>query len=166
MGDGIQFVVKNVMKINLKNLKPTEDEYNFLAKVLVDMRNNYNVKNTDIKCFGAFNSDIYFDVDNTLIMFLPFVKKRKDKITLRVEGSRDFLIDAYPHKKHIKTLKHLSKNNRIICWSKAGRNWAKKVCDTLKIDKYVNLYLNKPMFYFDDLDVNQWFGKRIWMNDK
>lgn len=151
----------------LKKLNPTNHELIFLQKVLIDIRNRGHIREHAINIDPSTikNTTIYADVDNTIILYPPFTKNRKDKLMLKLE-SGDY-IKVFPHKEHIKHLKTYSKNgNKVILWSAAGGAWAKQVAKALKITKYIDLYLDKPNTYYDDLEVTEWMKYRVWFKDK
>lgn len=165
--------MKNAKK--LKDLKLTDKEDKFLQKVIVDIRNRGGLKEgktkfTNVKDFPC--KTIYYDIDNTLILYENFIHGRKDLIELQLimnwaNGSTLVKLDVAPHKKHIKMLKEFHKKGvQVIAWSFAGAQWAEKVCKALKLDRYVDLFLTKPEYYFDDLDSREWMGERVWFKDE
>jgi hypothetical protein len=105
---------------------------------------------------------VFFDVDNTLVMWctdLPDVEI-KDPYGKGV-------IKLKKHNKHIKLMKdYHARGCQIIVWSAGGRAWAKAVVKALKLKKYVDIILTKPVKLVDDLDCKEWMGPRIYLEDK
>lgn len=160
----------------LKHLNLSKAEDQFLQKVIVDVRNRGGLKEGKNRFQKAQDfpcKTIFFDVDNTLILFDNFIKGRKDLQTLDIKLTPKQLkpinisVDIAPHRKHIQLLKDFhKKGTKIVVWSYAGGKWGEQVCKALKLDKYVDLYLDKPEFYVDDLESDEWMGERHWVKDE
>lgn len=48
-------------------------------------------------------------------------------------------------------------------WSAGGGEWAEAVVKALGLEKYVDLVMNKPSWYYDDKEAKDWMGKRIYL---
>jgi hypothetical protein len=58
----------------------------------------------------------------------------------------------------------LARGAAVLVWSASGYQKAVAVLKALKIDA-PNLYvLSKPIAYADDIDCNEWMGKRIFLH--
>jgi len=87
---------------------------------------------------------VFIDVDETLVIHNKDKRKHKDNIKI---GDCYFI----PHKPHIEQLKaHAARKHTIVVWSKGGATWANTVVKKLKLEKYVDLILEKPMWAIDD----------------
>lgn len=104
----------------------------------------------------------FWDVDDTLVLW-----EHKDKLTKGLD-----FIDPHdksvhmlvPHKKHIKLLKDFkARGYTNIVWSGGGNSWAETVIKTLKLQKYVDIVMTKPMKFVDDLSANEVLGSRIYL---
>ena len=116
---------------------------------------------------------ICFDVDDTLVMYgytKEFIENYKSKgleeISIKCNEFNTYTIDhLFIHKFHVERLKEIKKNGAfIIVWSKGGGTWAEKVVKALKLEKYVDMCMNKPMAHFDDQEAKFWMGKHKYMN--
>lgn len=153
----------------LRNSGISVKETKVLAKVLLSLR--HEDENRKVHGDSGISSNaVYFDVDDTLIKYNT--KPTDDLITIEypfVVDSRTYLtsIQVAEHKKHTALLKSLKEDGKlIIVWSAASAQWAKKVCDLLGLDQYVDMYLDKPEYYVDDLNANEWAKNRVWLKDK
>lgn len=104
-----------------------------------------------------------FDVDNTLVMH--------DNGPLVIQqpiGNGDHILHhVTPNQVHIdclKTMKH--RGNLVIVWSASGQGWAEAVVKALGIEKYVDIVISKPNFYFDDKPVSEWMTERVYVTKK
>lgn len=97
---------------------------------------------------------IYYDVDDTLVIW---------DCTSDLRERKGILIGIHslvPHNKHIEQLKFLkSKNCTIVVWSQGGSDWAEEVVKALKLEDYVDLIVNKPRFFFDDLSSSTFMSE-------
>lgn len=72
-----------------------------------------------------------------------------------------------PHKKHIEQLKlHKLRGHTVIVWSAGGWEWAEAAVRALKLEKYVDLVIEKPRWAYDDLPPNEYMPKSQWMKDE
>lgn len=111
----------------------------------------------------ANESTIFFDVDDTLVMW-GIKAKRGQKlvaITSPYDGSQVYLA---PHAGHIKVLKDRYKRGSfIIVWSAGGFKWAEAVVKALKLQDYVNVCMTKPHMYVDDKPAKEVLGTRLYL---
>jgi hydroxymethylpyrimidine pyrophosphatase-like HAD family hydrolase len=110
------------------------------------------------------DNPIYFDVDDTLIMWDIPSDRTHEAIDIHCYGVTSVV---RPHHKHIELLKLTCQRDRqIIVWSQRGYKWAEAVVKVLKLEEYVDAILTKPIAYVDDLAVEDWMVGRIYINDK
>lgn len=100
---------------------------------------------------------IYFDVDDTLIMWIDNVtnkgKENTKKVGITLYDSTYYL---YPHVKNIQLLKDLKASGKhIVVWSKGGQPWAQAAVNTLGLNNHVDYILSKPDRVVDDLKIEQ-----------
>ena len=106
---------------------------------------------------------IWFDVDDTLIMWGPSQSKRK-RILIQDPHLPEERISFLPHITHINILKRNHAQGRtVIVWSAAGYEWATAVVQALKLEKYVTLILAKPVLYVDDRKMEDWGCMRTYL---
>jgi FMN phosphatase YigB (HAD superfamily) len=102
----------------------------------------------------------YFDVDDTLVT------------TADEEGPNTFWISV-PGKthrglfraiqSHIDAMKaHKVRGHTVVVWSQGESDWAEAVVKTLGLEPYVDYILNKPHWYFDDLEPHEFMDRRIY----
>lgn len=116
---------------------------------------------------------IFFDVDNTLIMWDPdpndprIVKLPSLKTTtVYSESSGQYVeihetVNVVPHKHHLDMVKrHKQLGNTVIVWSKSGPQWAQNVVEFFGLTDYVDLVCGKPSCYYDDLKAEEFMVDR------
>lgn len=122
---------------------------------------------------------VFFDCDDTLVMWSPTPEQsEKDGVDFECPGSFA-MIDGelkpspswktrlVPHKKHIEQLKlHKMRGHTVVVWSAGGWDWAEAVVKTLKLEQYVDLVINKPIWAYDDLPPSEYMPKSQWMKDE
>lgn len=108
----------------------------------------------------------YFDVDETLVIFVPDNSKEPELVEI-ADPSGKFSVKAIPHKGHIRAIKeHKGRGHTIIVWSAGGHAWAEAVVKALNLQDYVDLVIEKPMWYYDDLPCSKFMGKNIYKENK
>lgn len=120
------------------------------------------------KCYYLDTGNaLFFDVDDTLIMHaLEDGNDLSKCITIKDPHLTGYEADYFPHSSHINTLKrNHHRGKTIIVWSAAGVEWAKAVVEALKLEKYVTLILEKPTVYVDDIPIEKWGPKRIYIKN-
>jgi predicted HAD superfamily phosphohydrolase YqeG len=99
---------------------------------------------------------IYVDVDDTLIFWTGTDTAVNTKF-VKINGETFRCNLPLVEKLHI--LK--AAGYKIIVWSQGGGDWARDVSEAIGITDLIEACLAKPMFYYDDLPVDKWIGKRI-----
>ena len=106
---------------------------------------------------------MFFDVDDTLVMWeeTPIFNETV-VITDPYNGELETL---YLNNCHIRLLKRSKHRGRtIVVWSHGGFKWAEAVVKALELEEYVDLVMTKMEDYVDDLDVDEWALKNIYLN--
>lgn len=107
--------------------------------------------------YMASQKVVVVDMDDTIVMHDLSEYQPRETISY---GPGDIVVS--PNQKNINLLVKLYKlDYTIVAWSRTGSDWARAVCQKLDIDKYVSLYMTKPMFYIDDVPADGWM-KRLW----
>jgi hypothetical protein len=71
------------------------------------------------------------------------------------------------HQKHVSVLKrhkHYGKHT-IVVWSAGGEEHARNICDQLKITEFVDHFLAKPDYYYDDLHCSEFMGIHKYLSE-
>ncbi len=105
-----------------------------------------------------------FDVDDSLVMHLPVEQHqgyRTIKVPDEIEGKVVTLVVNEPMVRLLK--EEASRNRLVIVWSRGGELWAEAVVKALKLEKYVDLVMEKPLVYYDDKDVKDWLQYRVYL---
>ena len=113
----------------------------------------------------VINTDnaMFFDVDNTLVMW------GTSEIYKTTVDIKDPYTNEYEtliiNEAHVKLLKRMKMRDKIIVvWSHGGFKWAEAVVKALELENEVDLVMTKMEDYIDDLDVDQWATKNIYLN--
>lgn len=102
---------------------------------------------------------VFFDVDNTLVRYRDSLQAVK-----LVDPYDSAILHVEPIRTHVKLLKRLKKRGAtIVVWSMSGAIWAEMVVKSLGLEDYVDAVVGKPTAYVDDKDVNEWIGKRTFI---
>lgn len=103
---------------------------------------------------------MYIDVDETLVHW-SFNQEDIDK-TIEV-GGPDFIQRVLPNSKHIDALKHAKARGHVtVVWSAGGSGWSEAVVKALNLEKYVDLIVSKPNYFFDDLRPEDFMTNRMY----
>lgn len=109
-------------------------------------------------------SPIFFDVDDTLVMWhragqsLP-----EDAIAVKCPYD-DSTIYLSVHKPHVKLLKNRAqRGSYITVWSANGYQWAETIVRALGLESYVDCVMSKPRAFVDDLSAAEVLGERIYL---
>jgi hypothetical protein len=106
------------------------------------------------------NKVVYFDVDETLILWNVKLATELNLNTIFIDG-----IEFGVHHIHVKKLIQHNKNgDEVNIWSAGGTGWAKKVIKYLELESYVTHVLSKPDFYYDDIPMQKFSSKRMYLN--
>lgn len=109
-------------------------------------------------------SNIFFDVDDTLVMWGTAMHEHEDCIVV-VDPYDQSLIHLRPHQPHIKLLKnHHARGSYITVWSAGGFQWAEAVIKALQLEGFVDVVMSKPRAYVDDLTASEVLGERIYLD--
>lgn len=102
----------------------------------------------------------FYDVDGTLIDTEEVSESADADMILTSFGISYKVLPNYEMIEQLK--KDKAGGYFVIVWHKGGTLWTKQVLKLLKLEKYVDLVIAKPDYYFDDEDPKQilgWKGK-------
>lgn len=97
---------------------------------------------------------VYFDVDNTLVLWPDFSPEifQKHKGILRFSSG----VFCVPNVANINALKeHAARGHKIIIWSAGGAAWGAQIIKLLDLEDLVDLVLAKPMWFYDDKPAHE-----------
>lgn len=134
---------------------------------------SFNLYSMCARLMQIFDNEIVvtFDVDDTLIMWPENNKHLNASSAQPSDGSIEIpagygtgTFHLIPNKRHIDLLKNMkARGHVIIVWSAGGVRHAESVVKALQLESYVDIVLTKPCKYVDDLQVEKWFGPRIYL---
>ena len=105
---------------------------------------------------------IMVDVDDTLVIWGKI--KKGQKAVLVTDPYNGEQIYLRPHVGHIKVLKDRKARGAFITvWSAGGFLWAQAVVKALNLEKYVDIYSNKPTMYINDKEAHEILDKRLYL---
>lgn len=103
----------------------------------------------------------FFDVDDTLVSWKYFNEFKEGMIEF-IDPYDDATLYLEPIKETIEQLKtHKLRHHKVVVWSAGGAEWAEEVAIKLGIDCYVDLYLSKPSWFYDDLPASEFMPEHI-----
>jgi hypothetical protein len=98
----------------------------------------------------------FFDVDQTLVLF--GIEDHPEAIEIEANGVKRKVVI---HKKHIEKMKdHAFRGHPVIVWSAGGIEWAEWVVKYLGLENIVTLVIEKPAWFYDDLDAAQFMPEQ------
>jgi len=109
---------------------------------------------------------IFVDVDETLILWdwKQFDPEGKDLIRI-ADPVGNFSQMLLPHQRHITLLKQFkTRGHTIVVWSQGGNHWAESVVKALDLEDHVDLVMDKPSWYIDDLPASAFMGNNIYLH--
>lgn len=108
------------------------------------------------------HSVYFFDVDNTLIEFVPDPKDNGFDIHDPYDGETIYVCPLSANIKFLKRKK--AQGNFVIVWSLSGVKWVEEVVKALELTEFVDLVMTKPVGYVDDSKENP-LGKRFYFTE-
>jgi hypothetical protein len=112
------------------------------------------------------NQFVYFDVDDSLVMWQWPNEGTNDFITLRPWNDDEVKKLAINTEMVKQLIQHSIRNQTVVVWSAGGWKWAETVVKALGIEKYVTVVIEKPTWVFDDLPPNKFMPKSRWVGNK
>ena len=113
------------------------------------------IKNEDV---------VYFDVDQTLILYEGTPGAENEPVALVLDPLRNRRIEFKEHSAMVRLLKEANQRGSfVVVWSRGGWEWATNVVEALQLTPYVNQVMTKPLVYFDDKDVKEWLIYRVYL---
>lgn len=109
---------------------------------------------------------VMFDVDDTLVIW--------DWKELDPEGTNLVSISnpdgkctelVMPHNRHITLMRQFkARGHTVVVWSQGGWAWAESVVKTLGIEDLVDIVMDKPNWYVDDLPAEAFMKKPVFLD--
>ena len=109
---------------------------------------------------------IYFDVDDTLILWdwRSYTDDESQLVDLLSPNSKTS-ISVLPHERHIHLLKQFKvRGHTIVVWSQGGWAWAEAVVKALGLENDVDVVMEKPNWYVDDLPAATYMANPIYLD--
>ena len=60
-------------------------------------------------------------------------------------------------------LEEKHRGSYILVWSRGGYEWAETVIRALDLYDVVDIIMDKPLAYFDDMEVSRWLKDRVFI---
>ena len=104
---------------------------------------------------------VCFDIDQTLVIW--GAAEEDCNVSFICPHSR-VLEHGVAHDEHVQRVKRHNKDGHfVIAWSAGGGEYAYNAIVALGLKDYVNLCLDKPMQYYDDIDAHEFMGRRTYL---
>lgn len=104
---------------------------------------------------------VSFDCDDTLVMWNEEKGHQQPYAGALEFDLWDSKVYLTPHHKHIKKLIGYKRAGyKVIVWSMGGNAWAREVVRVLQLEDHVDLIMSKPSILYDDMPLNEAFGRR------
>jgi len=105
----------------------------------------------------------YFDVDDTLLKWESCSKHENNAVKVINNGHTFYKQAIYPNVEALKD--HSQAGHVVVVWSAGGVEWAESVIHALRLEKYVDIVLTKPDWYYDDKEADHWLPERQFKGD-
>lgn len=109
---------------------------------------------------------VMFDVDDTLVIW-DWKSINPDGIGLIsiVDPNDSVAVLVQPHNRHIELMQQFkARGHTVVVWSQGGHAWAEAVCKTLGLEDLVDIVMDKPSWYVDDLHASAWMKVPIFLD--
>jgi len=103
-----------------------------------------------------------FDVDNTLVFPLS-ANMPGPKVEIYDAITQNFLTMTANESMIRLMQEEKHRGGHIIVWSRGGQEWASNVVEALHLTRVVDTVMEKPLVYYDDLDVSEWMKDRVYI---
>lgn len=109
---------------------------------------------------------VMFDVDDTLVIWDWRSVDSEGKGLVTIKDPNGGCAEAVlPHYRHIELMRQFkARGHTVVVWSQGGHEWAAEVCKVLGIENIVDLVMDKPNWYVDDLHANAWMKAPIYLD--
>lgn len=109
---------------------------------------------------------VYVDVDDTLVIWdwKAIDPDGNNLIAVKDKGSghTEYVM---PHNRHIALMKQFkARGHTVVVWSQGGWAWAESVVRTLKLENIVDVVIDKPNWYIDDLPASAYMARNIYLD--
>lgn len=109
---------------------------------------------------------VMFDVDDTLVIW-DWKSVNPDGNGLvyirNPDGNCEELV--MPHERHITLMRQFkARGHTVVVWSQGGHAWAESVCKVLGIESIVDIVMDKPSWYVDDLPSSAFMKSPIYLD--
>jgi hypothetical protein len=109
---------------------------------------------------------VFCDVDDTLVMW-NWKDYSPDGVGLIgiTDPNDNVTVAVLPHFRHIEMIKQFkARGHTIVVWSQGGWAWAESVVKTLGIEHMVDLVIDKPSWYIDDLPASAFMQNPTYLH--
>lgn len=109
---------------------------------------------------------VFCDVDDTLLISPSSELETLEHIDFRLEHDGVTQLRTFGiHTRHIELLKDFNvRGHTVVVWSQGGWEWAERVVKALGIESFVDIILDKPSWYIDDLPASAFMGPRVYLH--
>lgn len=107
---------------------------------------------------------VMFDVDDTLVIWDWQSIDPEGKGLVAIKNG-NCVEHVMPHLRHIELMRQFkARGHMVVVWSQGGHEWAAEVCKVLGIEELVDLVMDKPNWYVDDLHSTAWMKAPIYLH--
>lgn len=106
-----------------------------------------------------------FDIDGTLVMHEPVTTiPITERVRVEDPINPGFYLTVRINRPMVRLLLEAKgRGSFVVVWSRGGYQWAANVIEALKLRKYVNIVMSKPLTYFDDTPAEKWLTNRVYI---
>lgn len=109
---------------------------------------------------------VFYDVDDTLVIWNWKEYDPEGKGLISITDPNDSVsVALLPHYRHIELMKQFkARGHTVVVWSQGGYAWAEAVVKALGIEYMVDVVMDKPTWYVDDLPAHAYMGNPTYLH--
>jgi FMN phosphatase YigB (HAD superfamily) len=109
---------------------------------------------------------VMFDVDDTLVIWDWRSVDPEGKGLVSIENPEAKCSElVLPHYRHIELMRQFkARGHTVVVWSQGGWSWAESVVKSLGLQDIVDVVMDKPSWYVDDLPAEAFMRSPIYLD--
>lgn len=109
---------------------------------------------------------VFFDVDDTLLIAnYGLLDYKPEDVVFCQCPDTGYKNNFLKHTRHINLLRQFrARGHTIVVWSQGGYRWAESAVKALGLVDLVDVCIDKPSWYVDDLPCQAFMGKNVYLH--
>ena len=106
---------------------------------------------------------VFCDIDDTLVSWERYNQGQYEEGMIGFvdpDDGKTYYLDVI-HENVEAIRRHKLRGHIIVLWSQGGAEWCHEVAKKLNLENTVDLYIRKPVWYYDDLPAGEFMPESI-----